>query len=164
MLKESVLATGLNLFFQDYTCLFQAQLEICVDFSKLTGLMCEYHKNWSTSIKEITQPNILIYLFKQVWLQTEPFLCLVFQSIWNKNETQQALHVVCGWGPSFCWHLEICPNWGGERAGGMRGERGRGECGRREKENEKVFFSSWPRLQTECKSETGFAVLSLTGR
>lgn len=60
MLKESVLATGLNLFFQDYTCLFQAQLEICVDFSKLTGLMCEYHMIQSANITEITQSNVLI--------------------------------------------------------------------------------------------------------
>lgn len=136
MLKESVLATGLNSSFQDYTCLFQAQLAICVDFSKLTGLMCEYHMKLSANITEITQSNTLTYLFERVWLQTEPFLCLVFQSIWNKNETQQALPIVCGWGPSFCWHLEICPNWGGERAGGM-GRMGQSGCGIGEEENEK---------------------------
>lgn len=40
MLKESVLATGLNLSFQDYTCLFQAQLATRVDFSKVAEVLC----------------------------------------------------------------------------------------------------------------------------
>lgn len=136
MLKESVLATGLNLSFQDYTCLFQAQLAICVDFPKFTGLMCEYHTNLSANITEITQSNILTYLFEQVWLQTESFLCLVFQSIWNKTETQQAQPIECGWGPSFADTWKLAQTGLGKGLGGWGGTGG-GGCGIREKENEK---------------------------
>lgn len=40
MLKKSVLATGFYLPSQDYTCLFQAQLAIHVDFSTVSEVLC----------------------------------------------------------------------------------------------------------------------------
>lgn len=121
MLQESVLATGLNLSFQDYTCLFQAQLAICVDFSKFTGLMCEYHMNLSASITEIHWHTFL----SKFDSRQNPFCVLYFNPSETKpKHSRHCLLCVAGdlvfadtWKNAQTGVGKGLEGWGGDRQG-----------------------------------------------